>query len=222
MQPTKNPREVHNFSKLTISEHLELISQSLSANYAKPKHHFLTHYVWIMMLMCSLSNISSMRFKAKHFQGKVAGKLSRNCVNICWTIALKEHFYKIAGYANAWKQFSHRNKSYTSSNTKAILVTEWPSITESKNAIIARNILRGVDMSWTMVLSNTIPLLSEIAVRTIHGPHSDDVHEDIEHSLVRKALHAVKKTKSSPMSRNLGHKNYSMQHLSSHDSEDVE
>ena len=94
-------RDVHLLFESMISEYLETASRLFGADYLKPKHHFLLHYPRIMKLMGPLGNISSMRYEAKHSQGKTVAKVSRNRVNVCRTIALKEAYVLNFRFLNA-------------------------------------------------------------------------------------------------------------------------
>ena len=85
-------KNIPSLLKSTIKEYLSLVSKLFGEKYLKPKHHFLVHYPRCLEEMGPLGNISSMRYEAKHSQGKTVAKVSRNRVNIARTIALKESY----------------------------------------------------------------------------------------------------------------------------------
>lgn len=80
----KNIIELEN----TISRHHMLFAK-LHGRTLKPKHHHMLHFPRIMREIGPLQNIWSMRYEAKHQQCKQIAAMTRNRVNICRTLALK-------------------------------------------------------------------------------------------------------------------------------------
>ena len=77
------------YLEILIEEYLYLRRQLFPHSPAKFKHHNLIHYPHVMRLMGPLSGLSSIRFEAKHQQGKKTSKTTSCRVNICRTIAIK-------------------------------------------------------------------------------------------------------------------------------------
>ena len=79
--------DVHLILKVLISDYLESLTK-LFPNSVKPKHLFLIHYPRILFFCGPLWKLSTMRFEAKHREGKITSHhFSR--VDVCKTIAIK-------------------------------------------------------------------------------------------------------------------------------------
>lgn len=78
----------HFILRETITDYLEQLNH-LFFNSMKPKHHFLLHYPDVLLLCGPLSRISTLKFEAKHRQGKRTSSVSISRVNLCKTIAIK-------------------------------------------------------------------------------------------------------------------------------------
>lgn len=55
----------------------------------KPKHHFLVHYLSVILASGPRWNMSSMRFESKNRESKITSRVAISCVNVCRTIADK-------------------------------------------------------------------------------------------------------------------------------------
>lgn len=76
-----------------VLKHLDLIQKVFEITLI-PKHHFLTHYATLILLMGPLIYMSTMRFESKHQELKELIKTSRNFMNITQTIT-KRHQSKL-------------------------------------------------------------------------------------------------------------------------------
>ncbi|XP_044011924.1 uncharacterized protein LOC122854951 isoform X1 [Aphidius gifuensis] len=77
---------------LTLSEIITdylTLRNNFFPNSMKPKHHFLLHYPRVLFLTGSLSRISTIRFEAKHRDGKRTSAVAISRLNVCKTIAIK-------------------------------------------------------------------------------------------------------------------------------------
>lgn len=78
----------HVVLNVLITEYLELLT-IIFPNSLEPKHHFLLHYSRVLKLCGPVWKISTMRFGAKHREGKIPSRVAISRVNICKTIAIK-------------------------------------------------------------------------------------------------------------------------------------
>lgn len=78
----------HSVLRLQISDYLRLL-QELFPHSFKPKHHFLVHYVTVLLLCGPFWKFCSMRFEQKNQEAKKTSKTTLSRVNIARTIAIK-------------------------------------------------------------------------------------------------------------------------------------
>uniref|UniRef100_A0A0C9Q8E6 ZNF333_0 protein n=1 Tax=Fopius arisanus TaxID=64838 RepID=A0A0C9Q8E6_9HYME len=81
-------KSVPDILEAIITEYLTLLS-TLFPYSLKPKHHLLLHYPRVMRLCGPLWKICTMRFEAKHREGKTASRSTVSRINVCKTIAIK-------------------------------------------------------------------------------------------------------------------------------------
>lgn len=88
-----------------VYKHLDLIQKVFNIKLI-PKHHFLTHYATLILLMGPLIHMSTMRFESKHQELKELIKNSRNFMNVTHTITQKHQAqltFKSDTYSNESK-----------------------------------------------------------------------------------------------------------------------
>lgn len=115
-----------------VFQHLELIQEVFKIKLI-PKHHFLTHYATLILLMGPLIYMSTMRFESKHQELKELIKTSRNFMNVTHTIT-KRHQTKLTFKGDTYLskcQFGqktpyHKIESKSDSCEKTLISNNFP------------------------------------------------------------------------------------------------
>ena len=70
-----------------IQEYLEDRRKLFPLESLKPKHHFLSHYPWLILMFGPLIRLWTLRFESKHSYFKRTQRQAQNCINITSTLA---------------------------------------------------------------------------------------------------------------------------------------
>lgn len=91
-----------------VFKHLDLIQKVFNVKLI-PKHHFLTHYATLFLLMGPLIFMSTMRYESKHQNLKELIKTSRNFMNVTHTIT-KYHQAQLTFKSDTYSNDSKHGK----------------------------------------------------------------------------------------------------------------
>lgn len=77
------------YLKVLVDEYLEERTDLFPHESLRPKHHFLSHYHWLIIMFGPLIRLWTLRFESKHSFFKRCARYSQNFINITSTLAEK-------------------------------------------------------------------------------------------------------------------------------------
>jgi len=103
VSPEIHPSDIA-YLRVLIEEYIEDRAYLFSEHTLRPKHHFMSHYAWCIMMFGPLIRLWTLRFESKHSYFKRCARLSQNFVNI--TLTLAERHQMLQAYIIQGQLFS--------------------------------------------------------------------------------------------------------------------
>ncbi|KAK3929199.1 Zinc finger protein 653 [Frankliniella fusca] len=88
LQAKRMPRNFSTILALKVKDHNRLYCE-ITKLHLKPKHHFLLHYARSLSILGPFSNLSTIRFEAKHRLITMSANSCMSRVNLAHTVAIK-------------------------------------------------------------------------------------------------------------------------------------